>query len=185
MDEKKCSKCGEMKPPTEYYKDKSRHDGLARLCRQCDSARARKWRDANADRQRLNQRQWRMENADRDRERKRAWERENPDKHYAHTTAYHRANPHVAWASRYRDRARRVGVDPVVERFTKAEVIDRYGDSCHYCETGGFEQIDHYVPVSKGGPHTLDNVRPSCAGCNQGKSDMTADEWLAELRATA
>ncbi|RAI25116.1 HNH endonuclease signature motif containing protein, partial [Rhodoplanes serenus] len=55
-----------------------------------------------------------------------------------------------------------------------------YGDGCAYCETGEFEELEHYTPVKAGGPHTLENVRPSCSACNRAKSDADPEEWLAE-----
>jgi hypothetical protein len=66
----------------------------------------------------------------------------------------------------YRYRCRLYGLQPVVERFSRTEVIKRYGDRCAYCTSGDFESLDHFVPVAAGGPHTLDNVRPSCRSCN-------------------
>lgn len=81
---------------------------------------------------------------------------------------YHQKNPHVGWAADYRARARRFGFDPMVERFTRDEVVTRYGDACSYCG-GAFEELDHWVPVELGGEHTLDNVRPSCHRCNNRK----------------
>ena len=88
-----------------------------------------------------------------------------------------RTHPHRIWVKNYRERAARAGHEPVVEHFTKADVIERYGDSCFYCETGEFEHLDHATPVSKGGPHTLDNVRPSCAFCNYSKHNRDLSEW--------
>lgn len=104
-------------------------------------------------------------------EKLRAWKRQ----HYA-------ANPHLCWQGLYRRRALRFGFKPEVEDFTKADVIARYGDSCVYCETGAFEHLDHATPVSKGGPHTIDNVRPSCAACNLAKNDQTEAEWTSRAR---
>lgn len=79
---------------------------------------------------------------------------------------YKAVSPHVSWESRYRRRAKRYGFEPVVESFTKDELIARWGDACWHCG-GPFEQLDHYVtPVALGGHHTLENCRPSCAPCN-------------------
>lgn len=45
-----------------------------------------------------------------------------------------------------------------------------FGDVCWMCG-GAFECIDHVKPLSKGGPHLLANLRPSCTACNTSKSD--------------
>lgn len=76
-------------------------------------------------------------------------------------------NPHVAWEVTYRRRARKHGFEPIVESFTKEQLIDRWGSGCWHCG-GDFEELDHYeVPVFKGGPHTLESCRPSCILCNR------------------
>ncbi len=36
---KRCPECEEIKDCSEFYKDRSRHDGLRRLCKDCDKAR--------------------------------------------------------------------------------------------------------------------------------------------------
>lgn len=116
-------------------------------------------------------------------EKQRAHYAENRDVLLARARDYYASNPHIFWAGRFRRRAAELGLKLIVEDFTKPDVIARYGDSCFYCETGSFEHLDHYVPIKSGGPHTLDNVRPSCAACNLAKSDLDPDEWLAEQAA--
>jgi len=65
--------------------------------------------------------------------------------------------------------------------YKEFEVIDLYGTKCHICnleidflcsrsaKKDNWEfglHIDHLIPISKGGPDTLENVRPSHAICN-------------------
>ncbi len=38
---KRCNSCGYTKPPTEFYRDKWKPDGLTRRCKACDKARGR------------------------------------------------------------------------------------------------------------------------------------------------
>lgn len=54
----------------------------------------------------------------------------------------------------------------IVEPFTRQDVVERYGDACHWCDAGAFEELDHEPAVRDGGTHTLDDVRPSCMSCN-------------------
>lgn len=44
-----------------------------------------------------------------------------------------------------------------------------FGYRCWMCG-GPWEHIDHVKPLSKGGPHILANLRPSCGPCNQSKN---------------
>ena len=75
------------------------------------------------------------------------------------------------WTAAYRRRCAQSGHRPVVEYFTRDDVIAAYGEGCFYCPEGQFEELDHFIPVAAGGVHTLANVRPSCEDCNGKKSD--------------
>jgi 5-methylcytosine-specific restriction endonuclease McrA len=100
------------------------------------------------------------------------------------------------WASRnpekVREYSRRIAAKRKAQKmsnghipYTNQEVFDRYGTDCHICKTpidfnaprqasitNGWElslHFDHLIPLSKGGPDTLENIRPSHAVCNMKK----------------
>lgn len=56
--EKKCTKCGVIKPLTEFHKNKSSADGLESACSACVAIRGRAWRVANHDRKLASIKQW-------------------------------------------------------------------------------------------------------------------------------
>ena len=82
-------------------------------------------------------------------------------------------------------RAREAGVDS--ESFTDETLLEVYGTDCYIClepidlnaprhvsQGAGWERglhREHVIPISKGGPNTLVNCRPSHALCNLKKSD--------------
>lgn len=144
------------------------------------NAQSKEYRDRNRDLIRARDRAWRAANIETRRAGDRRYYAQNADR----IKAYRSENIHTHWASSYRARAKVRGFKPVVEDFTKADVIAAHGDACAYCG-GPFEHLDHAIPISKGGPHTLANVRPSCAECNVVKSDRTPEEWQAEQDALA
>ncbi len=45
------------------------------------------------------------------------------------------------------------------------ELLEECGFMCVKCGAP-YEHLDHIVPLSKGGKHTLSNVQPLCARCN-------------------
>lgn len=54
--------------------------------------------------------------------------------------------------------------------FTKKEwllLLDKYDYRCYYCKQK-FEKlsVDHYIPLSKGGKNSIDNIVPACLSCN-------------------
>lgn len=109
---------------------------------------------------------YRAENEDRIRESRRRYYAENREQTIERTRKYYSENPHVYWESWYRRRAKRYGTEPVVEPFTREELVERYGDKCAHCG-GPFEELDHFpVAIVHGGAHTLENCKPSCAACN-------------------
>jgi 5-methylcytosine-specific restriction endonuclease McrA len=77
------------------------------------------------------------------------------------------------------------------ERYTEAQVLQLHGAVCHICHEAidltlprkiGVEgwqrglQIDHVIPIAKGGPDTLANVKPSHGKCNQNKRANLPDD---------
>lgn len=49
------------------------------------------------------------------------------------------------------------------------EVLDQHDRKCAYCGTTENIELDHVVPLSKGGRHTKSNVQPLCRSCNARK----------------
>lgn len=99
------------------------------------------------------------------------WVKENPVKH----KELIRKHSHIR-------RARLLGNES--EPYTEQEVLELYGTDCHICNEpidlqanrragqDGWEKglhIDHVIPILKGGPDTLENVRPSHGLCNISK----------------
>lgn len=173
---KTCTKCGAEKPLAEYHRDRRARDGHMTQCKPCTLARRAEYYRENRERSLESHRAYYVATRDDRREYR-----------ITYGAAYRAANPHRGWEQRYRRRARRFGFEPVIESFTRAELIARYGDACVHCG-GPFEQLDHYpVPVALGGPHSLDNAVPSCAACNvsQGREMQTALGLTRGYRATA
>jgi HNH endonuclease len=82
----------------------------------------------------------------------------------------------------YRCRCRLYGLQPVVEQFSRKDVVEHYGNRCAYCTVGDFESLDHFVPVGAGGPHTLGNARPCCRSCNSLKFWLYDRPLIPEFR---
>lgn len=92
---------------------------------------------------------------------------------------------------KYRERARRYGVayEPIKVRL----VFDRDGWQCQICGKATPEsrrgsnypnapELDHRVPLARGGPHSYGNVQCACRACNAMKSDKLVIGQLPLLR---
>lgn len=190
---KTCSRCGAEKPLEAFHRMVSTRDGRRPDCKACVNEyyrayyeankgkiaeRDRAYREANREAIAEQNRAYYKANREKIAEQKRSYREANREAINEYQRAYHAANPHVGWANGYHQRAIAYGFEPIVEEFTKADVMARYGAACFYCG-GALERLDHAVPVSRGGPHTLENARPSCAGCDSSKSVSTEAEWAA------
>ena len=103
----------------------------------------------------------------------------NSEKEKYYQRQYKKNNPHLKRESERRRRAKRF--ENVFEMYKESLILDLYGFNCHICLNpidllaprqpglNGWENglhIDHVVPLSKGGPDTIENVRPSHGSCN-------------------
>lgn len=77
---KTCTKCGETKPLDGFCRDRSRADGRQARCRECMAEYARRYHDANRDKELERKRKWREENRDKAEEHQRRYREENRDK---------------------------------------------------------------------------------------------------------
>jgi 5-methylcytosine-specific restriction endonuclease McrA len=48
---------------------------------------------------------------------------------------------------------------------------------CAVCESYDKIHIDHVIPVSRGGRHSIGNLQPLCQGCNLSKNNKLNIEW--------
>lgn len=86
-----------------------------------------------------------------------------------------------SWAYDAARRASQAGAE-VVDVFDRVEVFERDAWTCYLCakrlspDASPFDPmsatVDHVVPMSKGGEHSLSNARTCCLGCNSAKGDL-------------
>lgn len=59
--------------------------------------------------------------------------------------------------------------------------LEYFDHSCAYCGYPSDKlQQEHFIPLSKGGGYTKDNIVPACPECNLSKSDAMPQDWLPE-----
>ena len=109
----------------------------------------------------------------------------NPEKAAEHTRRYAstqeakamKAERNRRWRERNPERVRELSRDyqrrrsaAVVGNLAELEAWMRVveGDPCSYCGAVGGE-IEHVVPLSRGGSHSVDNLAGACKSCNSSK----------------
>lgn len=116
-----------------------------------------------------------------------AWMQANRDRVKAYHQEYEKQNREKVrqWTATTgaRRRARKAGnggSHTADERLAKFAAL---GNACYYCGAGGKMQVDHDVPIAKGGSDNIENILPACATCNQRKHKSTSAEFLARIGA--
>jgi hypothetical protein len=60
----------------------------------------------------------------------------------------------------------------------RAFVIERDGGICQYCGAEAAKpDVDHVLPLSRGGSNREDNLVTACPTCNRSKNAKTVAEW--------
>ena len=64
-------------------------------------------------------------------------------------------------------------------------VVEFYGGRCAYCGETGPVEIEHKIPLSRGGTNDISNIVPACRRCNRRKLAKTDVEFRALLEREA
>lgn len=104
------------------------------------------------------------------------WRRQNLPHVVEYGRAYN-ANHRAIW------KCQKIG--NYYEKFEKEVIFNRDGWVCKYCNKallkGSLDiktmpTIDHVIPISKGGPHTISNCVTSCYSCNSKKGSKILND---------
>lgn len=75
---------------------------------------------------------------------------------------------------------RRTQVANLEFTLTKEEwekILEKFKYRCAYCRKEGKLEMDHVIPISKGGPTTKENIVPACRSCNSKKGNRIGIIW--------
>ncbi len=167
-----CRICKTEKADAEFYMvdpSRSRRDST---CKECRKARIRAERAADPETFRERGRRSYQAHREAYIARARQWQRENPEAVARRSRKWAQKNPDKVRDYVNLRRARLMASG--VEKIDRVRVFERDGGRCHICgelvSTEKFE-LDHLVPISKGGSHTYANVRVAHPSCNRRRSD--------------
>lgn len=75
-------------------------------------------------------------------------------------------------------RARKAGAVDTLTLDQWGEILNSTRWRCAWCDSGENIQVEHLIPISRGGGNTMDNVCPLCSFCNFNKGAKTPLEWI-------
>lgn len=180
-----CTKCGELLPITDFYKDKYTGDGLTCWCKWCkhryatSAAGQKAMRKANCSEahRRAVQRYNKTQKA---RKRYRRYVKSDHGRRVRHEYAQTKRGRAAARARDLARKARKANAaDP--SRPVSGAFIDsiKSQSRCAYCGKEAVQvTLDHVIPLAEGGKHIPENLAPACMYCNQSKSTSGVWTWL-------
>lgn len=141
----------------------------------------REWKSANRETHRASSAKWQLENKKRSNAIKAAYKKRNPETTKA---CNKRVTPDQKAAHAARQSVRnRLGANPNKEVMQfYAIVASQEVLACHWCgldTTRQSREVDHVMPISKGGAHCVENLVISCTPCNRSKGSLLPDEFRA------
>ncbi len=188
---KRCAACKDIKEHSEFNKDKTKWDGFQSYCSFCQSNKLAAYREDNQEKIRQQQLAYREANRDKERERMRKYREANRELERERVRKYNHARRDAdpLWQRFHNGakRARKAGCEIIPfnskDLLAYWEVNSISSENCYYCnsEFNGFFHLDHKIPFSNGGHHSVDNLVPACAKCNTFKQSMTAEEFSTSI----
>lgn len=144
--------------------------------------RNRKWCSENKAKLKLLKRAWRKRDAEKIRLRNLDYMRRNKSKVAAWNKAWHIKNP--ARVALYDKRRRALELNAPTDDAAVLEFLSWIKNqdyvTCTYCGcyiTGSAVEIDHIIPLTRGGYHHPHNFALSCKSCNTSKGNRLLAEW--------
>jgi 5-methylcytosine-specific restriction endonuclease McrA len=161
---KTCTNCKTLKAVDQFHKDRQKKDGLAYVCKPCAIDKVKQWQKDNPDKTREHARKFYSKHKDSLQQGKKIWRENNRDR--------------VREMKRHSQAARRARANSVSTFVvTKVDLRKIRESACAHCDARDDIHIDHIIPLAKGGAHSIGNLQPLCAPCNQSKGSKLLAEW--------
>lgn len=181
---KTCTKCGIDKSLSEFGKNSNVKSGLQSRCKDCFNAYSRQRRITNRDKVLAVERRYKakVRGTKEQQERARRWNRKLYYADVEQSRAYYRnlraKSKEAVKLANAKQRAKRRAVEHF-EVSTK-ELKRIYNSPCAFCGSTEDITLDHIVPLSRGGRHSIGNLQPLCFTCNHRKHARFMMEWKLE-----
>lgn len=183
MPTKICQECKEQKDILSFKHDFRASDGYAKVCLEC---RARKLGLTQTEYEyRLLTNGIGISKADHGRsEYIKEWHAQHPGKKSSYTKRYNQRNPEKIKEHNHRRKAWKSSTtDLIFTEKDRVDLIAEFDGCCAYCGVKPDKlEMDHIVPLSRGGQHTKSNIVPACFNCNRSKGARTPEQAGMEIK---
>lgn len=172
---KKCSTCKEELSLDSFSKSSSRKDGLQYICRDCrkelDSKRYLSHKEKSLALNKI----WQKNNKVKTSASSRRYYEKNKELCQIKSRIYQKNHPESTRLAYQKRRALELNAE--IKIVTLKEIRKLRNGPCFYCAKKGITAIDHVIPLSRGGRHSIGNLVSACITCNTSKHAKYISEW--------
>jgi len=191
---KKCTKCKEEKNIGCFNKNKREKDGFQYWCKECQTIyhrendkkyyqekrdeilkQKREYYCNHKEEKSAYGKEYRKKNKEKLKKMYSDWVKKNREHVNAYSKQYAKDNPEPSRNASRRRRARKLNCEGGITQKEWMCVLEKYENKCLCCGISENIEMDHVIPLSKRGMHTVDNVQPLCRSCNARKRDKVED----------
>lgn len=194
---RRCTKCGQIKPVTDFGKHACMRDGLRSQCRACHNIAVAEYNAANAEKVKASRARryaanpgsaiaavakWRADHPEKRRVATVKQYAANPEKFKARYAKWKAANPEALRIHDQNRRARKRENGGKLSTDIAAKLFRLQRGKCAYCKTplGDKYHRDHHVPLALGGPNEDWNMQLLCKPCNLQKGAKHPIEFMQQ-----
>lgn len=143
--EKFCHRCKTVKLRTEFYKDKTRTDGLYSYCKICTKSHVRKWELDNPEKRAINAKRWADNNQEKRKQISNDWVTRNKDQHLKICKNWKLKNKGKLSLYSAKRRVAKLNAIPIFANLIEIEKI--YVQAAKMRQEGLNVEVDHIVPL--------------------------------------
>lgn len=183
--QKTCTKCGETFPATSEYfhKHPKQSSGLHPRCKVCRKKERTDRYKISGEKEREQMRNYAIINSQKAVYRMSNWKKNNPQKTRDHNKKYRQNHKEQSRVNVNNRRARVYGAKGTHTKQDIENILIYQCGRCFYCGKPMFTyHVDHFIPLSKGGANSPDNLVLACQFCNDSKGSKLPEEWLLQTR---
>lgn len=188
---KRCATCKNEYPLANFYKNSQQKDGKSCYCKGCQNKTLKEYKSTHKEQTNAASRRRRKENPEHYRQYNRnysalpsakqyakKWRQQNRDKIQGYYITWKTKDPEGVRARTIRRRS----VEKTGNGITGGDIKRQYKSQkgcCYWCGVSvkhGYE-IDHVIPLSRGGINSRENIVLACTPCNRSKKDKLPHEW--------